>query len=365
VFIALWDADIINAQDYYPFGMLLPNRVYQADSTGTGDYRYAFNGKEQDPEWDGNGNMYDYGFRIYNPRIAKFLSEDPLTSSYPWYTPYQFAGNMPIWAIDIDGLEEHIYTKDFLENGGQMVLDLINESEILKSYYVRSKDPEKTDVKIHFVTVSGLDEETKGQTFNINDYVKVYDMAGELIEKAEARIGFVERMLKADLTDAEREQWEKELEDAKGYLRDSKDIQKSQVESLEMVGLTIKQAKKAIKGKQVYYVGINDEHLAKNNSKEKVEADESLVNTTVTFLHEIVLHIVYKEEGGENAPKGPVEEHLKGYGLKPSDKNDQVQLIKKGYSPKSKDAKKGSDINKIHTAATKAVEKVNKKNDGG
>lgn len=31
---------------------------------------------------------------------------DPLTASYPWYTPYQFAGNKPIFAIDLDGLEE-------------------------------------------------------------------------------------------------------------------------------------------------------------------------------------------------------------------------------------------------------------------
>jgi hypothetical protein len=30
---------------------------------------------------------------------------DPLTSSYPWYTPYQFASNTPIQAIDLDGLE--------------------------------------------------------------------------------------------------------------------------------------------------------------------------------------------------------------------------------------------------------------------
>jgi LysM repeat protein len=34
------------------------------------------------------------------------LSVDPLTKKYPWYTPYQFAGNKPIWAVDIDGLEE-------------------------------------------------------------------------------------------------------------------------------------------------------------------------------------------------------------------------------------------------------------------
>lgn len=65
------------------------------------DYRFGFNGKETDPETD----LQDYGFRIYNPAIAKFLSVDPLAPDYPWYTPYQFAGNMPIVFIDIDGLE--------------------------------------------------------------------------------------------------------------------------------------------------------------------------------------------------------------------------------------------------------------------
>ncbi len=62
-----------------------------------------------DNEVSGTGNMYDYGFRIYNPRVGRFLSVDPLTSSYPWYTPYQFAGNKPIVFIDLDGLEEAKY----------------------------------------------------------------------------------------------------------------------------------------------------------------------------------------------------------------------------------------------------------------
>lgn len=53
-------------------------------------------------------NNYDYGFRIYNPAIGKFLSVDPLTKSYPMLTPYQFASNGPIWAIDLDGLEAKI-----------------------------------------------------------------------------------------------------------------------------------------------------------------------------------------------------------------------------------------------------------------
>ncbi len=64
-------------------------------------YRFGFNGKEDDDEWA----KQDYGFRIYDGRIGRFLSVDPIASKYPWYTPYQFAGNMPIWASDLDGLE--------------------------------------------------------------------------------------------------------------------------------------------------------------------------------------------------------------------------------------------------------------------
>jgi uncharacterized protein RhaS with RHS repeats len=46
----------------------------------------------------------DYGARIYDDRIGRFLSIDPITSSYPELTPYQFASNRPIMAIDIDSL---------------------------------------------------------------------------------------------------------------------------------------------------------------------------------------------------------------------------------------------------------------------
>ena len=93
---AYFDAVTISATDYFPFGMSMPGR-----SVNTEGYRYTFNGKENDAEWA----KQDYGARISDPRIGRFLSIDPLTSKYPFYSPYQFAGNMPIWAIDLDGLE--------------------------------------------------------------------------------------------------------------------------------------------------------------------------------------------------------------------------------------------------------------------
>lgn len=77
-------------------------RKFNASSSG---YRYGFNGKEMDNDMN-SLTAYDYGFRIYNPAIGKFLSVDPLTEKYPYYTPYQFAGNQPIQCSDIDGAEQ-------------------------------------------------------------------------------------------------------------------------------------------------------------------------------------------------------------------------------------------------------------------
>lgn len=81
--------------------MVMPGRSYSA---GT-QYRQGFNGKENDNDVKGEGNQQDYGMRIYDPRLGRFLSVDPLNIQYPWYTPYQFAGNTPIKAVDLDGSE--------------------------------------------------------------------------------------------------------------------------------------------------------------------------------------------------------------------------------------------------------------------
>jgi RHS repeat-associated protein len=106
-----YKANVIAANDYYPFGLDMPGRNYGQSG------RFGFNGKERDNDIQSLA-VYDYGFRIYNPAIGRFLSVDPLAESYPWYTPYQFAGNKPIWAVDLDGAEE----LDFKKFGEGMVL---------------------------------------------------------------------------------------------------------------------------------------------------------------------------------------------------------------------------------------------------
>jgi RHS repeat-associated protein len=80
--------------------MAMPGRTFSNSA-----YRYGFNGKENDNEVKGSGNQQDYGMRIYDTRLGRFLSVDSLTKSYPFYSPYHYAGNGPIKNIDLDGAE--------------------------------------------------------------------------------------------------------------------------------------------------------------------------------------------------------------------------------------------------------------------
>jgi RHS repeat-associated protein len=93
---------------HYSFGMRKPNHTTSAtnwlDEVGNVS-SVGFNGKENDNDISGIGNFQDYGLRMYDTRLGRFISEDPLTSDYPYYTPYQFAGNTPTKFIDLDGGE--------------------------------------------------------------------------------------------------------------------------------------------------------------------------------------------------------------------------------------------------------------------
>jgi RHS repeat-associated protein len=108
----------------------MPERKYD---NGSG-YRYGFNGKEMDKETSPT-TTYDYGFRIYSPALGKFLSVDPLTKSYPWFSPYQFAGNSPILNIDLDGLENQPTQPNTQpQNPDERFMELHDKFKDLKPY---------------------------------------------------------------------------------------------------------------------------------------------------------------------------------------------------------------------------------------
>jgi RHS repeat-associated protein len=99
----VFDADLRTLTDYYPFGMTMLGRSYEA--AGIDGHRYGYNGKENDNEVKGEGNQQDYGARIYDPRVGRWLSVDPLMIKYPSLSPYNSVANSPIFYVDPDGRE--------------------------------------------------------------------------------------------------------------------------------------------------------------------------------------------------------------------------------------------------------------------
>ena len=93
--------EIYTVNNYYPFGMLIRSISYGFKE----DYRWGFQGQEMDNEIKGIGNSYSFTNRIYDSRLGRFISTDPLTQDYPWNSSYAFAENRVIQGIDIEGLE--------------------------------------------------------------------------------------------------------------------------------------------------------------------------------------------------------------------------------------------------------------------
>ena len=82
-----------SANNYYPFGMLMPRRTFASS-----DYKYGFNGIEKTNEISGDGNHYTALFGEYDPRLGRRWNQDPKPN--PSISNYVMFSNNPIWFSD-------------------------------------------------------------------------------------------------------------------------------------------------------------------------------------------------------------------------------------------------------------------------
>ena len=92
--------EVLSVTDYYPFGMIMPGRNYNASS-----YRWGFGGvHEKDDEWRGiTGADLDFGGYGYDALTCRRKGPDPLAGKFPSESPYSAFGNNPIFYVDING----------------------------------------------------------------------------------------------------------------------------------------------------------------------------------------------------------------------------------------------------------------------
>jgi RHS repeat-associated protein len=100
-----FEAEITSITDYYPFGSCMQGRGFSSAA-----YRYGFNGKEK--EADGTADNYDFGARIYDGRLGRWLAVDPLNRKFTSLSTYQFSNNSSLYYVDKGGKEIIIHYKE-------------------------------------------------------------------------------------------------------------------------------------------------------------------------------------------------------------------------------------------------------------
>jgi RHS repeat-associated protein len=105
---------------------VLEGRTYTAES----GYRYGFNGMEKDSEnFEG---AYDFGARILDGRLGRWLSVDPLYEKSISYSVFHFAACSPILYIDPNGKENIIYIIVTPDGKKQLKKDGLTAEQITK-----------------------------------------------------------------------------------------------------------------------------------------------------------------------------------------------------------------------------------------
>lgn len=93
---------IHSVADYSPFGVELDGRT-----ESNSGYRFKFNGMEADDEIKGSGNSYDFGARMLDSRVGRWLTIDPMAKKQPDQSTYKAMLNNPLVWTDPTGQTEY------------------------------------------------------------------------------------------------------------------------------------------------------------------------------------------------------------------------------------------------------------------
>jgi len=160
--------EVKSFNDVYPFGMTIKDRSwFDAD----GAYRYGFNGKEKDLALNNEGNTLDFGARIYDARVAKFLSVDPWEDKYAWQSPYAYFRNSPISVVDFKGLGGKDKRVKIDKKSKTVSLDLeykfVRDKDMTDEGFAEAKAEYLKTVKASF----GSTAKHKGEDYKLNTNV--------------------------------------------------------------------------------------------------------------------------------------------------------------------------------------------------
>ena len=104
---------VIETNDYYPFGKRIPVTSPAASTdSATGPNHWHFSGKESQSFLSADIPFLDFGARMYDPIITRWLTSDPLGEKNLLNSPYLYCSGNPICIVDPFGKDEWDINKE-------------------------------------------------------------------------------------------------------------------------------------------------------------------------------------------------------------------------------------------------------------
>ena len=98
--------NVVETSDFLPFGTRWSLTAGSSSSTLTdATNRWRYSGKEEQKALNSSLPLIDYGARMYDPTIARWLSGDPMAEKYYPMSPYGYCAGNPINMVDPAGLD--------------------------------------------------------------------------------------------------------------------------------------------------------------------------------------------------------------------------------------------------------------------
>ena len=99
------NGQVLERNDYYPYGGRHENPSLAADAAN----RWRFSGKEL--QTTAGVNLLDFGARLYDDRLCRWTTRDPMSEKYYGFSPYNYCAGDPVSFQDPDGMDRQIKTR--------------------------------------------------------------------------------------------------------------------------------------------------------------------------------------------------------------------------------------------------------------
>jgi RHS repeat-associated protein len=316
---------VLSATDYYPFGMIA--RTY----TSPEEYRYGFGNMEKDNEtFEG---AYDFGARILDVRLGRWLAVDPLWKSYLPVSSFTFSLNNPIFFIDTDGREV------FDKNGQKITYTELVDKDGKVTLLINGELDESTKQIFYALIKTPTGRDAIKRVLDIQQDV-VLTLTDKVIPGAHAFTDFF---------------------DENGKKITQSDNEKAFIGDKNMIKITISTAKTG-DGMDVFdlemlvnTVGVHEilGHIAPTGAKQDHNHDDMFSNKSVTYtstamyehMRAIIQYVLITDKDISLAVSGYfIENYTKGLSFREAKENYRTNAIKM--------------INEIYTDPNIAKEKI-------